>query len=428
MNIIKQAWGAMRQQPVLSAISVTGTALAIFLIMVVVMLNQVPVAPFAPESHRNRFLHARYGSISYDHDNYYGSNGPYSRRSIEALFKGVEGAEAVTAYGCNVMSGNVNVKGNPPVKVDFLGTDADFWQVFDFTFVEGKPYDEASFESGLAQLVLTESVAREVFGSTDVVGREIQFNYAPYTVVGVVEDVSTLASSSYSQVWIPYTSENSFSDTWNSGLMGSLSATILVKDGVALEDVREQCLRKLESYNKELEPTQWSFVSRNRPYDQEAHSIAFSANNEPDVAGTRRRNLVVYLILLIVPAVNLSSMTESRLRQRVSEIGVRRAFGSTRIDIVRQILLENMSVTLIAGMLGLLLSVVFAYLADSMLFAQPFSPTFSQPKADVSMLLQWSTFLWALLFCFILNLLSTGIPAWRASYTSVVNAISGRQH
>ena len=136
----------------------------------------------------------------------------------------------------------------------------------------------------------------------------------------------------------------------------------------------------------------------------------------------------MYLILLIVPAVNLSSMTESRLRRRIAEIGVRRAFGSTRLELMGQIITENLVVTLMAGLLGLLLSVAFAYLGNSILFAQEYSQTLSPPAVDANILLHASTFGWALLFCFVLNLLSSGIPAWHASRTSIVNALGGKMH
>ena len=59
-----QAWAQLRQQPMVSAVSIAGTALAIFLIMLVVMMQQVKVAPFAPESNRDRFLHVKSMSIS----------------------------------------------------------------------------------------------------------------------------------------------------------------------------------------------------------------------------------------------------------------------------------------------------------------------------------------------------------------------------
>ena len=59
-----QAWAQLRQQPLMSAVGIAGTALAIFLIMLVVMMQQVKVAPFAPESNRDRFLHVKSMSIS----------------------------------------------------------------------------------------------------------------------------------------------------------------------------------------------------------------------------------------------------------------------------------------------------------------------------------------------------------------------------
>ena len=93
-------------------------------------------------------------------------------------------------------------------------------------------------------------------------------------------------------------------------------------------------------------------IYRNRPYDQEKSAIAFSANQEPDVDQHRRQRMIFFIILLIVPAINLSSMTQSRLRQRVAEIGVRRAFGSTKLELMGQTLAENLVVTLLAGAFG----------------------------------------------------------------------------
>ena len=46
----KQALAQLRQHPLISIIGIVGTALSIFLIMLVVMMQQVKVAPFSPES------------------------------------------------------------------------------------------------------------------------------------------------------------------------------------------------------------------------------------------------------------------------------------------------------------------------------------------------------------------------------------------
>ena len=306
--------------------------------------------------------------------------------------------------------------------------DDTFWHVFDFSFVAGKAYDRATFDAGLPVAVITESVARRLFQTTEAVGREFLLNHAPYTVAGVVKDVSTLANTAYAQVWVPYTSTEITKDTWSDEHMGMMSVTILAKSREDFPAIREETERRRQEYNTIIGENGYSLIYRNRPYDQEKSAAGMAANIEPDVDQARRQRLIIFIILLIVPAINLSSMTQSRLRQRVAEIGVRRAFGSTRLELMRQIIAENLVVTLLAGILGLLLSVVFAYLGNTLLFAQEFSQTLSPPAVDASILLHGSTFGWALLFCFVLNLLSSGIPAWRASRVGIVNALGGRLH
>ena len=428
---ITQALAQLRQQPIISAVSIIGTALAIFLIMLVVMMQQVKTAPFAPESNRDRFLHAHYLSIK--NENWRGNggfnNGPMSERIAKELYVSLETPEAATIYGAMALPTPVSLPKQAATGFDLRQTDAAFWKVFDFQFIDGKPYDQATFEASIPVAVITETVAQTVFSTTEgIVGKEFLLNHAPYQVCGVVKDVSTLATNAYGQLWVPYTAGGLGAQTWNDDFSGMMSCTILAKSRDDFDAIRQEADRRLAAYNLVIGENGWEIVSRNRPYDQEKESIAFSANVEPDVDVERRRQLIIFLILLIVPAINISSMTQSRLRQRVSEIGVRRAFGSTRMEIMSQIIAENFIVTMLAGALGLLMSVVFAFVGSSVIFAQEFSYNSVLPEVDTTMLLQLDTFLWAFFFCFVLNLLSSGYPAWRASRIGIVNAISGKLH
>lgn len=425
--ILQSALFQLRHQKVLSIVTIAGTALAIFLIMVVVMMQEVKTAPFAPESNRDRFLH--YSWLSMHHDDWGEndeSNGPMSYATFKMLLKPLETPEAVTAYTCWTDPAVVSLPGGGNINIDARSTDNEFWNVFDFTFVDGKPFTQADFDSGIPVAVITESVARLLFGTTEAAGREFLYNQAPYRVSGVVKDVSTLSDKAYAQVWINMGSTSQMTDGWSMGVGGYLSATILARSRDDFDAIREEYQKSLDRYHDQTKSVGMKIISRNRPYDQEQNVIATSANSEPDVSGARRQRFIVYLILLIVPAINLSSMTQSRLRQRTSEIGVRRAFGCRRSKIVVDIVAENLVVTLIAGIAGLVLTVLFAYLCNSLLFAQPFSNTLNPPAVDSSILLHWSTFGWAMLFCFILNLLSSGFPALNAARIGLVNALSGR--
>ena len=429
-KIIKQALVQLRQAPLISIINVVGTALAIFLIMLVVMMQQVKTAPFAPESNRDRFLHVHYMTISKrDWGEGNSSNGPMSLQTAKELYVSLKSPETVTVYGCQTITIPVSLPKQASTNFDLRQTDDAYWKVFDFKFINGKPYDKATFDAAIPVAVLSESVARVVFGTTEgIVGKEFLLNHAPYQVCGVVKDVSTLATNAYGQLWIPYTAGGLDKEVWSDNHMGMMSCPILAKSRNDFDIIREEANRRLEAYNKVIGENDWKIVSRNRPYDQEKQAIAFAANWEPDLPAHRRQQFIIFMILLIVPAINISSMTQSRLRQRVSEIGVRRAFGSTRAEIMMQIIAENFTITLIAGALGMVMSVIFAIVGSSMIFAQEFSDSIVLPEVDITMLLQLDTFLWAFFFCFVLNLLSSGLPAWQASRIGIMNAINGKLH
>ncbi|MCK9159733.1 MAG: FtsX-like permease family protein [Bacteroidaceae bacterium] len=421
----KQIWAHLRQDPVVSIISVLGTALSIFLIMLVVMLQQVKVAPFSPESNRSRILYAQYISISNKKWGDGSSNGPMDVKIAKELYKSLKTPEAVTIYSVCTIPAVISIPNSGTITTDALLTDADFWHVFDFRFIKGKPYDQVSFDAAIPSIVMAESMARQLFGNIDIIGKNVEFNYTSYRIVGIVKDVSTLASTAYAQVWVPYTTTSYINNIWCE-VGGSFSTAILARSRKDFSAIRTECNQQLAISNKKLSEKGYKILSRNRPYDQEKKTITYGANIEPDINADHRQKIIIFIILLLVPAINLSSMTQSRLRRRIAEIGIRRAFGSTRSKLLKNIITESFIVSLLAGIIGLIFCFAFAYLGTDILFAQPYQSTFCQPTIDTSILMQPATFLYALGFCFVLNLLSSLIPAWRASRINIVNALNGK--
>ena len=121
---LQQVWQLFRQQPVVAWITVAGTALSIFLIMLVVMMQQVKVAPFAPESNRDRFLHVRYASITNTAWGDGSSNGALSIQTGKELYGSLTTPETVTFYTIGVTTYPVNLPGQPSVAVDVCATDS----------------------------------------------------------------------------------------------------------------------------------------------------------------------------------------------------------------------------------------------------------------------------------------------------------------
>ncbi|EXG77706.1 ABC-type antimicrobial peptide transport system, permease component [Xylanibacter oryzae DSM 17970] len=425
-TIIKQTYQQLKEQPLISIVSIAGTALSLFLIMLVVMMQQVKVAPFSPESNRDRMLHVKFGSVKTKDGE---SNGPMSLYMINAVYKKMKTPEAVTIYTFYSTRQPLSANGKKSFTADVKLTDATFWHVFDFEYIYGKPYNEADFKAGISLAVISRSTARRLFNTTgNVVGSTFMLQHIPYKVAAVVNDVSTLATMSYSQIWIPYTTDQEICNSvWNN-VMGEFSTTILMHSPKDEAKVHAEAVANVNKFNLTIKDNGIKILNRNRPYNTEKGAISFGANIEPDVSAAHRTQLIVFLILLIVPAINLSSMTHSRLRQRISEIGIRRAFGCTQWSIASQIITENMIVTLCAGALGLLMSITCGYCFNELLFTPEVSFSYNNPPiVNTSILIHMSTFIYALAFCFVLNLLSTGIPAWQACKTSIINDLNGRR-
>lgn len=424
IRYFKQAWGSMKKQPLLSIISIAGTALAIFLIMIIVMIDEVKVAPFAPESNRDRWLVQTAASIGNKDwgstpDNN-SSNGGMGYNLIRQTFYEMNLPEAVGTFSWSNTESHLSVPGKPSFGARRKDTDHGFFKVMDYTFISGHPFEEADVESGRQVAVINETLARKLFDTTDCVGREFSIDHVPYRVSGVVHDVSNLTTFADADLWVPLTSNGTDKFTWCT-YMGGLSCIILAPSKAEIPAIREEYAKVWDKFESEVSEAGWEFYRRQRPYDQFTAINTKGGNMEPDTEGVKRHNLLVYTILLLIPAINLSSMTQSRLRHRREEIGVRRAFGATKTAIMSEIFIESLVITVIAGLIGLLLSIVFLFLGGKTVLAGGADVT----GLTLGMVFNVGVFGTALLFCFLMNLISATLPSWQASQTNIVNALTG---
>lgn len=128
------------------------------------------------------------------------------------------------------------------------------------------------------------------------------------------------------------------------------SILLLAKNKKDFEAIAEGIRAAERKFN--VTDSEWNLTLLG-PYN---HSIYLlnTSNNEPDIKGNARKNIFIFAILLLIPAINLSSFSLSRIRKRTEEIGIRKAFGAKRYVILFQVLYENFITSLIGGIIDLL--------------------------------------------------------------------------
>ena len=138
------------------------------------------------------------------------------------------------------------------------------------------------------------------------------------------------------------------------------------------------------------------------------------------------REFYVSLILLfLIPGINLIVISHARMRRRLQELGVRKAFGATTSDLLWQVFQESLVYTMVGVILGIVLLLIAAYGMQSMFFESFASDmdevVFSIPLSSV---LSWRVVLAAVLCSFLLNVSAMLIPAWQMARRDIVYSLS----
>jgi putative ABC transport system permease protein len=102
--------------------------------------------------------------------------------------------------------------------------------------------------------------------------------------------------------------------------------------------------------------------------------------------------------------------------ERSSEIGVRKAFGASSRTLTGQFIVENLVLTLLGGSIGMVLSFIVLQIINSL-----------QPIPDLTLSVNFTVLIVALLTCLVFGLLSGAYPAWRMSRLPVVTALKEQQ-
>ena len=306
---------------------------------------------------------------------------------VGAVDVDVDGSATVVGPGGAQLDG-IHVSGN-----------SETWSEFRVgSFVSGGNFRPSDVVTARPVAVLTQKLAEGLFGTLDPAGRTVRLNGKPFTVVGVYQPKPNLFGDQDSQfIYVPYTSSLRYLGAWD----GGLQVMTVPAEGVSQQAAMDQVTGALRVMRgiRPADPNNFALVRQQQALD--------TFNRVTGVF------FVVMLglssVALLVGGVGVIAIMMISVTERTREIGIRKALGARRNEILWQFLFEASTLTVAGAGAGLLLGAMAAWLVRAV--------------TPIPAEIQMGAVVAALVMAAFAGIFFGLLPAWRASKLDPVVAL-----
>ena len=249
---------------------------------------------------------------------------------------------------------------NNDEKITLYGTTPAYNKITDARTILGSDFTDFDVQSMSKVVVLGYKMSEDLFENENPIGKIIRIKQTNFRVIGVMEEQGTQMFQNLDEyIYIPITTAQKF-------LLGinhvqSSVVKIVSQDNIdeAVESVRLILRERHNIYNPEGDLAKDDFK-------------VVSGKETADIMNTVTSILSLLLssvaaIALIVGGVGIMNIMLVSVAERTREIGLRKAVGARKKDILYQFLIESVVLTVLGGILGILLGAIFSYLTSIIL-------------------------------------------------------------
>ena len=402
-EIFRMALGSLRTNRLRSALTMLGVAIGVFSVigvMTALSVIQGSIETGLSFLGSNIFQFAKYPVINNggDAEDKYRNRKDISLDNANEFVRLMEGQAAAIALkifdgGRQVSYGRVTLQGRT-----IVGTNQFFVVANNYAVAYGRNISPDDVELARPVTVVGASIQKKLFPSQSPLGKTVKVNSKPYTIIGVLDEKgSSFGNSQDDLVLVPIT--KFLSD------FGHEHRTI----NIAIQSTSQA------TYNDTLDKAIGAMrVARglklSQDNDFEIYSNDTLVTAFAQIADTVRVGaFVVSVIALLAAGIGIMNIMLVSVTERTREIGVRKAIGARKYDIIKQFLIEAVLLSELGGLAGILTGVLGG---NGVAIA-----------FDMNMVFPWFWAITGLVVCSVIGIGFGSYPAWKAASLHPIEAL-----
>jgi len=356
-NYLKIAWRNIVNNKVYSAINILGLAagMAVALIIGLWVVNEYSFDKFLPNY---RQLYQVELNFTTQHD------GEHTQTAmaiplVDVMRKDIPGIKYAAETDWVGWQWHSLMVGDKKLYLNGGAAAPDFLKIFQYPFVKGNAKDALTDPYSI---VLNESTAKALFGNVDPINKFIRIdNQQNLKVTGVIKDIPKNATKQFSFL-TPFSFKEKTESwmrtartTWTNN---SFNAFVELEPGVTIEQIAPKIKNLVYDHSPQMRPAKPEVILHPLK-DWHLYSDFKNGKAVGGFIDYVRMFSIIGILVLLIACINFMNLSTARSERRAREVGVRKAIGSQRRDLIIQFLAESVLITFIA----FLFSILFVQLA-----------------------------------------------------------------
>lgn len=354
----KQAFLSLSTNKLRSILTMLGIIMGVFSVVAIMAISNAAQVFMTEEFNK---LGANTIFLQYTGDGA-NPNDLLTTKDMENIKLGMEEIENITAAQAFYSSIRIE-DGTKDAQV--IGTTSQYTSFQQLDFAEGRFISTADVEGQRRVVVVTDTYAKKYHGTTEILGEELRLNnYYGDTmklkIIGVLSTEDTLFSGMLEgiempiEIYMPLTTTQAF---YGSKYIDQIQVSI--QEGYDMQESGAQLVRLLEFTHK----------NENKYFAMSVEDIQKSVGGVLNVISMIL--LVIAIITLVVGGIGIINILLVSVTERIREIGLRKAIGARKRDIVMQFLTESIMMTGFSGLIGIILGIITGAIISSIIKIPP---------------------------------------------------------